>query len=111
VNKAIVATAILAGVLVVGAIGFKLFHANGRPHTVSLAWQPPAPVAGVKVTKYYVYRSTAPGGPYVRIGSTSQVKYEDRIIQSGRVYYYTVTAVDEHERESKKSLETTAAIP
>lgn len=41
----------------------------------------------------------------------SEPRYEDRLINNGRTYYYVVTAVDQAGRESRFSNETRAVIP
>jgi fibronectin type 3 domain-containing protein len=109
--KKILPVALPAVVAIAGVIGFAIFHTGTKPHAVVLTWQAPVAVSRLKVVKYYVYRSTSRGGPYVKIGSSTGLKYEDHIVQSGRVYYYVVSAVDERARESKKSNETTVTIP
>jgi fibronectin type 3 domain-containing protein len=111
VKKKIIPLAAALIVLLVGVIGFAAFQSKRKPHFVTLTWHEPVPVPGVKVTKYYIYRSTTPNGDYVKIGSSTELKYEDHIVQSGRVYYYRVTAADEHDHESKQSLQATATIP
>ncbi|HEX8814301.1 MAG TPA: fibronectin type III domain-containing protein [Terriglobales bacterium] len=109
--KKIFPLALLGVVTFVGLIGFSIFSAKTKPHSVTLTWQAPVTGSGAKVTRYYIYRSTSRGGPYVKIGSSTGLKYEDHIVQSGRMYSYVVSAVDDHDRESKKSNETTAMIP
>jgi fibronectin type 3 domain-containing protein len=111
VKKTSILLTMVIAALAAGVIGFITFHSKPGPHAVTLAWHESAPVPGVKVTKYYIYRSTTPGGPYVKIGSSTQPQYVDSLVQSGRTYYYAVTAVDAHDHESKKSLEATATIP
>jgi fibronectin type 3 domain-containing protein len=59
-----------------------------------------------------VYRSTVSGGSYVRLASkVPDVSYTDTIVNSGRTYFYVVTAVDESGQESRYSNETRAVIP
>jgi hypothetical protein len=42
-----------------------------------------------------VYRSTTSGGPFVKIASqVPGPPYEDRLLGSGRTYFYVVTALD-----------------
>jgi fibronectin type 3 domain-containing protein len=111
VKKTIIPLTMAIAVLLAGAAGFIAFHSKPKPHTVTLTWHQPVPVPGMKMTKYYIYRSTSAAGPYVKIGSATALKYEDSIVQSGRTYYYAVTAVDEHDHESGKSQQATATIP
>ena len=61
---------------------------------------------------YNLYRSTISGGPYVRLASAvSDPNYTDTIVNSGRTYFYVVTAVDQSNRESDYSNEASAVIP
>ncbi len=98
----------LSGVLYVGlACGCK-----ARPHSVTLNWQAPPPAPGISIVGYNVYRSTTSGGPFVRLASrVSGPPYEDRLVGSGRTYFYVVTALDQAGRESKFSGEVRATIP
>jgi len=64
------------------------------------------------VVSYNIYRSTTPGGQYAKIASgVSRPPYDDRIVTSGRTYFYVVTAVDQSGHESRFSGEAKAAIP
>ncbi|MGA8150081.1 MAG: hypothetical protein WB952_03970 [Terriglobales bacterium] len=97
--------------LLVGLIGFVSFRPH-KPHSVTLSWHAPAPETGVQVIGYNVYRGTSSGGPYVTIAArVPGLTYNDPIVSSGRTYFYVVTAVDQHHRESKYSTEITVAIP
>jgi len=61
---------------------------------------------------YNIYRSTTSGSGYVKLGSgVSGPPFEDRLVTSGRTYYYVVTAVDSKGRESQFSREVRAVIP
>jgi hypothetical protein len=78
-------------------------------HSVALSWaQSTSTVLG-----YYVYSSQVTGGPYSRIsGSIVNVPgYTDSSVQSGKTYYYVVTAVDSSGMESPYSNQAVAAIP
>jgi beta-galactosidase len=78
-------------------------------HTVGLSWiQSTSTVAG-----YYVYNSQVSGGPYTKLTSSAvaQPSYSDTSVQSGKTYYYVVTAVDSGGMESPYSNQATAAIP
>jgi len=82
------------------------------PHHVTLTWQPPPPIPGVSVVSYNVYRSTTSGGPFVKLASrVPALTYDDRIVISGRTYFWVVTAVDQAGRESRFSAEVRATIP
>lgn len=85
---------------------------KARPHSVTLTWQAPRAVPGSTIVSYNLYRSTTPGGPYVKLASgIREPKYEDRLVNSGRTYFYVATAVDQAGRESRFSDETRAVIP
>jgi fibronectin type 3 domain-containing protein len=82
------------------------------PHTISLTWNLPAPVEGVTLTGYNVYRSTTAGGPYVLIAfDVSERSYKDALVSGGRTYYYVVTSVDSRGHESAYSEEIKTVIP
>jgi hypothetical protein len=89
--------------------GVSQLQASGEKHKVTLTWKgSTSHVAG-----YNVYRSTAPGGNYVKI-NTSLVQgltYIDNTVESGKTYYYATRAVDARGHESVNSNETSAAIP
>lgn len=85
---------------------------KARPHSVTLSWQAPRADAGSVIVGYNVYRSTTSGGQFVKLASgVPELRYEDRLINSGRTYYYVVTAVDQAGRESRFSGEARAVIP
>jgi hypothetical protein len=78
-------------------------------HSVTVSWDR----SSSDVVGYNVYRSIAPGGPYVAV-TTAPVatsSYLDRDIQSNLTYYYVVTAVDSAKQESSYSNEARAVIP
>ncbi|MGB7150532.1 MAG: fibronectin type III domain-containing protein [Terriglobales bacterium] len=98
----------LCAVLCVGVAG----GCKTRPHSVTLSWQAPRAASGSAIVGYNVYRSTTSGGPFVKLASgVSEPRYEDRLTNNGRTYYYVVTAVDQAGRESRFSNETIAVIP
>jgi hypothetical protein len=85
---------------------------SNKTHRVTLTWQAPAPVPGVSIVGYNLYRSTTSGGPFVRLASNlTALRYEDRLVGSGRTYFYVVTAIDQAGRESRYSNEARAPIP
>ncbi|MDA8100354.1 MAG: Ig-like domain-containing protein, partial [Nitrospiraceae bacterium] len=68
---------------------------NGK---VDISWEyPSAPAAG-----YRLYRSTAPGGPFISIGAgvLSTTSFRDTALQNWTAYYYVATAVDAYGNES-----------
>lgn len=82
------------------------------PHSVTLNWKAPPASTGVKISGYNIYRSTTSGGPYVKLASgVPAPPYEDRLVTSGRTYFYVVTALDQTRRESRFSTEVRAEIP
>lgn len=101
------------GVLALLLTGIMLwFHRGAEPHSVTLTWQAPPPRKGVTVVWYNVYRRAGEGGSFVEIADkVSGSPYEDRMVNSGRMYFYVVTAVDQVGRESRFSAETRAQIP
>ena len=81
-------------------------------HSITLTWNSPAPVEGVTLTGYNVYRSTAAGGPYVPIAfNVSERAYKDTLVSGARTYYYVVTSVDSRGHESAYSEEIKTVIP
>lgn len=80
-----------------------------RPHTINLQWNAsPSAVAG-----YSVYRSDKPLGPYTKLKPSliRMTSYTDPTVQSGRTYFYLVTAVDTKGRESLFSNQAAAIVP
>jgi fibronectin type 3 domain-containing protein len=99
---------VLVAVLCLGFSG----GCKARPHSVTLTWQAPRVDAGSAIVGYNVYRSTTSGGPFVKLPSgVPEPRYEDRLINNGRTYYYVVTAVDQAGRESRFSGEARAVVP
>jgi fibronectin type 3 domain-containing protein len=98
----------LCVILMVGLAG----GCKARPHSVTLTWQAPRTGAGSGIVGYNVYRSTTPGGPFVKLASrVPEPRYEDRLVNSERTYYYVVTSVDQAGRESGFSNQTRAVVP
>lgn len=109
-------TLLLGGVALSGSLcGQRLLSNTTRQsgathtHSVGLKWKASAsPVAG-----YNVYRSEKAGGPYTKLTSSpiQATNYIDRAVQSGRIYFYAVTAVDSKGKESVHSNHARASIP
>ena len=80
-----------------------------QQHVVSLSWSP----SSSNVVGYNVYRGTQSGGPYARVNAALRTvtNYADNSVQSGKVYFYVATAVDNSSTESSYSGEATAVIP
>jgi Abnormal spindle-like microcephaly-assoc'd, ASPM-SPD-2-Hydin len=88
-------------------------------HSVSLAWDQPAPVTGVTVTGYNVYRQDATSGcsgsvaGKTLVGSTTgatSTAFTDNTVLGGQTYCYVATSVASG-GESSASNEVQATIP
>ena len=109
-NGPYVLLAVFALLVIVAAVWLRT--PKTAPHSVTLTWQAPAPRSGVRLVGYNVYRRTAEGGSFIKIADkVSGAPYEDRMISSGRTYFYIVTSVDSLGRESRFSTSATAEIP
>jgi len=87
-------------------------HPGTGPHSVTLTWHAPQALRGITVVGYNIYRRAAEGTSFIKIADkVSGAPYEDRLVSSGRKYFYVVTSVDEVGRESRFSQEATADIP
>jgi len=78
-------------------------------HSVALSWSPsPSSVVG-----YNAYTASQSGGPYTRMTGTpdAATSYSDSNVQSGKTYFFVVTAVDSNNVESANSAEVSALIP
>src|SRR5215467_10077573 len=100
-------TVIFIGVVITVVLAVFVFLpgcAGSRPHRVYLHWHPPVSKKGATVVSYNVYRSETSGGHYVRIRSgVHKLDYTDMHVNSGKTYFYVVTAVDKQGQESKYS--------
>jgi Abnormal spindle-like microcephaly-assoc'd, ASPM-SPD-2-Hydin/Immunoglobulin domain len=78
-------------------------------HSVSLSWTD----GDTGVTGYNTYVASVSGGPYLKLTSTptAGTSYVDSTVQSGRTYYYVVTALDATNQESTYSSEIAAIVP
>ena len=104
--------ALLLGLVALVVIGLMRTHRSAEPHSVTLTWQAPQAVSGVVVVSYNVYRHTSEGESFVRIAThVLHSPYEDRLVSSGRTYFYAVTSVDQASRESRFSTGVRAEIP
>jgi len=72
-------------------------------NTLSIAWQ----YSGDPVAGYNLYRSMAPGGPYIKINEEPllDTSYIDSGLVNGVAYYYVVVAVDSYGNKSDNSNE------
>ena len=104
-------TRCLLGLIAALCLGFADCRHVGQPHGVTLTWDANPAGAGVAVG-YNIYRSTTSGGPYAKIASgVHGPPYEDRVVMSGRTYFYVVTTVDLAGHESRFSGEVKAEVP
>ena len=78
-------------------------------HAVALTW-----TASTSTVKgYNTYSGTTSGGPYTKLTTVPNATtgYTDTTVQSGKTYYYVVTAVDSSNTESVYSSQITAVVP
>jgi fibronectin type 3 domain-containing protein len=81
-------------------------------HHVTLTWQAPSAAPKVSITGYNVYRRLTPGERYSLVANGVSVPhYEDRLVQSGKTYFYVVTSLDSAGQESRFSREIAATVP
>jgi hypothetical protein len=78
------------------------FELQGQAGDVTLSWQASVDCNGNPVAGYNIYRSTTPGGSYVKVNTAliTDTTYRDTTGGSGFEYYYVVTAVDADSDES-----------
>jgi Abnormal spindle-like microcephaly-assoc'd, ASPM-SPD-2-Hydin len=83
---------------------------SGATHSVALSWGASS-TSGV--VGYYLYRSTTAGSGFARLVASplAALQYTDGSVQSGKTYYYEVTAVNSAGLESASTPEATAVIP
>ncbi len=71
---------------------------------IDLSW-----VDSPGATRYHVYRSTIPGGPYTRVGTQSGNTFSDTGLGCG-IYYYVVRAAKNEACETGNSTQAAATI-
>jgi hypothetical protein len=83
---------------------------SGTAHSVALSW---GASSSSGIVGYYLYRSTTAGSGFARLVASplTGLKYTDGSVQSGKTYYYEVTAVNSAGLESASPPEATAVIP
>jgi len=91
-----------------GSLPLKGSGLTALAHSVDVTW---TISSSPSVVSYNVYRSTVSGGPYTKVGSATGSIFTDSTAQSGKTYFYVVTAVDGTGIESVVSGEVTAVIP
>ena len=85
---------------------------QGQPPSIDLTWNPnmERDLAG-----YFVYRrlqeQPATAGVKLNAQPVTAPAFHDTALQPGRTYVYSVSAVDEHGNESKRSEETSEQVP
>jgi fibronectin type 3 domain-containing protein len=89
---------------------------NGTAHSTGLIWTPGAPVTGLTVSGYNIYRSTTAngeGGSFALNGSTlvTTTSYTDTSVVPGTTYFYVVAAQSSNGNQSGFSNEATSVIP
>jgi fibronectin type 3 domain-containing protein len=102
---ALVLLLVVVGIVLFGYIRARQAPTDVRAHSVTLHW-----VASAGASSYNVYRSTASGGPYTKIGQSWTPTYVDTPVPSGVVFYYVVTSVRVG-IESAYSQEIKASVP
>jgi Transmembrane protein 131-like N-terminal/Abnormal spindle-like microcephaly-assoc'd, ASPM-SPD-2-Hydin len=108
-NVATPITAMLSGNGVVTSGSNPTPSPTPTSHSVHLTWN----ASSSSNVGYRLYRSEAPGGPYVSVNGSNieSLSYDDGSVSSGNTYYYVVTAVNSAGQESVYSNQTSAAIP
>lgn len=92
-----------------GAVTLSGFGVQPVSHRTLLSWSR----STSSVVGYQVYTSMVAGGPYTRVSPSpvTTPSYTDTTVQSGKTYYYVVTAVDSNSAESAYSVQASAIIP
>jgi glycosidase len=75
--------------------------------SLSLVWDA---VEADDLFGYEVYRGTTPGGPFERVGTTTQPEFTDDAVSQGASYVYVVVAVDTSFNRSPDSAEVAATM-
>jgi fibronectin type 3 domain-containing protein len=92
--------------------GKMLLQRTATQHTVTVNWRTPPEVPGIRVVGYNVYRKETSGAQFTRIATrVTELRYEDRLVTSGKSYSYVVTSMDQAGRESRFSEEVKAQVP
>jgi len=86
-----------------------VFSGPGQSPFIDLVW---APVTDLDLAGYNVYRHEQ-GGPVVKLNSEllKAPAYRDSKVESGKLYFYSVSAVDARNNESDRSEEASEAVP
>src|SRR5712691_13177681 len=86
-----------------------VYSGEGQKPFVDLIW---APVTDADLAGYNVYRHEADSTP-VKLNAelVKSPSYRDSAVDSGKTYYYSVSAVDVRGNESSRSEETNETVP
>lgn len=76
---------------------------------INLGWVPSTDNVGV--ASYSIFRGTATGGPYEKIGTSTAASYSDTAVVQGTTYYYVVRAYDAAGNGSGNSNEAVFSVP
>lgn len=86
-----------------------------RPHRVRLSWSPSEEISPTNggIVGYNVYRRGALTSRYSRLNPdpVATPEYVDDHVQSGHIYYYATTAVNQAGRQSRPSNVVRVVIP
>lgn len=77
-------------------INTNLITTNNLINKIMLSWDPQK-----NIKEYNIYRSQTEQGKYDLIATTSGTSYTDNINESGKVYFYKVSGVDDTNLESE----------
>jgi hypothetical protein len=80
--------------------------ATVSPASLTLVWDP---VEAADLYHYEVLRGTSAGGPYERIGTSTEPTFTDDGVDQGSSYVYVIVAVDTSFNRSPESAEVAAA--
>ena len=83
--------------------------AAGKPHSATVTWNASASQVG----GYHVYRATDPNAQpgLLAVTPPDVTRYEDKTVEPGRTYYYSVKSVGPDGTESEFSTKISATIP
>jgi hypothetical protein len=86
-----------------------VFSGPGQQRFIDLIW---APVTDLDLDGYNVYRHEEGGAPVkVNVQPVKTPSYRDGNIESGKKYFYSVSAVDARGNESARSEEASESVP
>jgi serine protease len=89
------------------------YTAASGSYQVNLSWDAPAPVTGITISGYNVYRAVSGSTTYVQINPTldTTTSYQDTSVSDGVTYDYYVESVDSEQVSSGPSTIFSATIP